>query len=151
MNYFTDNLWSDDKLPPYECNDYPYEHKEPYLRLSEDYFLSIQRYGNEVPWFAYEQNHLHLRWYEIDMNNERLCYYCAHDINKIPDMSGHLIYCLKDCWQVSGYYILSQLQDLDMWCHRCYTTSLFYISEWPWQTTHLLNTPVTEFIHRINA
>lgn len=151
-NYFSDNLWCDDKLPPIECNDYPYDHAEPYVQLSNDEFLSLHRY-REVPWFAYGRTHINKVWYEIDWNNEPICWTCAREANRDPRMHGRVIYRIASCFISPGEHVLDAIQGLDMWCSNCYTVSLFWLSEYIFRCDHYTEeyTRDIELIHRIES
>lgn len=149
-HYFTDNLWCDDKLAPIDMDQYPYDHSEPFMQLSNDEFLSIQRY-DEVPWFAHERNHVHKMWFEVDWNNEPICWQCALKANKNPDLHGHTLYRISSCFTAPAERIIEAMQGLDMWCTNCFTVSLFWISEYVFHSSHFPEdyTREIDIVHRI--
>lgn len=147
-NYFYDNLWCDDKLPPISIEDYPYDHNEPYIRMSCDEYLSLQRYNTETPWFGYRNNHVTLHWYEIDCNNEPICYYCIHDVVKKPEMLERNVYRVRYCYTVDRRNLIDCLQGVENFCTICNTCTLFSIENWVWRTEHYRTSPVYEFIPR---
>lgn len=146
--YFTDNLWCDEKAPPIEMDEFPYELDEPFIELTSDEFLSLMRYRG-IAWFAYEFNHCFMYYYVIDDNNEPLCKKCCGDIVRNPDMKGHTVKCMENCFVCPAEEMIDNLQSLDMWCSRCYTTSLFKIKPWEGNIHNTFSDPTTTCSHRI--
>lgn len=129
--YLTDNLNCDEKMPPYTADHYPYDHGEPHIQLDVDEYLSLMRFNEDDRlWFVYDRNHIHRHWYELDYNNEPLCFYCAHRISKMESMRGKVIYKMSSCFAVGSSNALPSIQEMDMWCVNCTTTSLFCIDEY---------------------
>lgn len=146
--YFTDNLWCDDKLPPIEESEFPYEFEIPFIKLSPDEFLSLMRY-KEVPRFAYEFNHVYMYYYEIDRNNEPLCKACTTEIVRNPEFTGRTVYCMENCFISQAEELVDNLQSLDMWCSRCYTTALFKIRPWMGNIHNTFGNPTVTCEHRL--
>lgn len=127
--FVEDKLNNLHKLPSFDCNNYPYDHAEPFISLDLDEYVNFQRI-NHVPWFAFHTNHIMFEWYEVNNNCERFCYYCIHVIAKLSSMKGHRIYKYKACEAVEGSELIHAIQNPDGWCSRCVTTTLFHISEY---------------------
>lgn len=148
--YFADNLWCDEKLPPIDMDDYPYDHQTIFCRLSIDEFLSMQRYKG-VPWFAFGKTHIKREWYEINNNNEPICYYCManHTIN----IKGHYsVYKFSSCYVEVSKALMNEIQGLDMWCSNCFTTSLFSLGEYTFKGIHYSEdrTRRCDYVHYIH-
>lgn len=128
--YLTDNIENEIKGPPYDINEYPYDHAEAFIRLNNDEYLSVMRFDRyQNPWFAFRKTHITRSWYEVDNNGEPLCYYCIHVVSKQPELSGRLIFRYNSCFAVYGTDVIHSVQGLNMWCSRCTTTSLFALSD----------------------
>lgn len=130
--YVEDKLSNITNMSIYDSNNHPYDHTEPYIQLDLDEYVNFQRI-NEIPWFAYEKNHIQYEWYEVERNNERLCFHCAHVVAKLPTLKGRTIQKYKACEAAHGYCLIHALQDPAVWCSRCVTTTLFYISQYYFQ------------------
>lgn len=147
--YFTDNMWCDEKAPPIEMDDYPYNHEEPFIQCSPDEFLSLMRFDGD-PWFGFNDNHVHKTWYELNNNNEPICYYCIHKLDK-EKCRGQHVFKYSSCFTSPRSHLLPALQGLDMWCSICNTTSLFYIEPYHFHSVHHPEAWTREilFVHRI--
>lgn len=146
--YFTDNLFCDDKMPPIDPEEFPYEFDEPFCSLSQDEYLSLMRYRG-IAWFAYEFNHVFMHYYEVDRNNEPMCQSCMRNVSLNPDMEGRTIYCMENCFICPAEELIDNLQSLDMWCSNCHTTSLFKIVSWEGNFHNTFSLPTVKCTHRL--
>lgn len=119
-----------------EPNEITLSFKAPFEVASTDEYLTINNWIYDVPEFCYEQNHLKCVWYEIDNNNDALCFDCIICIHrdKPKYAIGKPVIKKFCCSVVSGADFIEEIQQNWLWCSRCFTTTLFYIEDYPFHS-----------------
>lgn len=132
-HYLTDKFWSDDYLPPLEPHEITLSFGAPFEIASTDEFLTLHNWIYNVPEFAFEMNHLKCIWYEIDNNNDQLCFDCILCIHRDQPVYARGKPVIKKycCSVVPGDELIEEIQQNWLWCSRCFTTTLFYIEDYP--------------------
>lgn len=113
-----------------------YTFRTPFTFVSVDIFLTIMNWKPDIdnnPGCLSEYMYVVCIWYEIRSTNlneikaaKRMCEQCAHKIDKPTKIYKHWSY-------LRGYDVLDEvLQYARNWCELCYTTTLFYIHEHPY-------------------
>lgn len=136
--YVTDKYFCQDVLPPLLPEEFGIQFEQPYMKLTNDEWLTIQNWTAGIPEWVFEVTHLKVVYYSIDNEDKRLCYNCLiQRMKNKPENELWHVFRQRYCDTEYGGELMERLQDPGLWCDWCMTTSLFFLEEWDNRVRHV--------------
>lgn len=134
--YLKDKFMCTESIAPLEEDDINQWFEEPFVKISNDEWLTIQSWCYGVPHWAFDKNHIRLIYFTEKNGSDRFCWDCIHTKYSSREKNV-VIQKWTECDFATGEELIDHMQCLSMWCNYCCTTSLFYIEDYPWRSQHI--------------